>query len=146
MELITKIKIKATAQASFEAFADPDKIGNFWFGTSSQRWETGRDIMLIYPEVDGIQVQIRVLETVQGEKIVFAWGEEQERRTVVITFEPSGADSTLVKVSESPWAEDASAIEGLIQNKEGWVFMLTCLKAWLENCVNSLRLGMFTDV
>lgn len=31
-------------------------------------------------------------------------------------------------------------INNLVMNKEGWVYMLTCLKAYLENGISSMKL------
>lgn len=58
MELVTKIKVKTTCHEAFLAFVDPERIGNFWFGKSSERWEEGRTILLTYPEFKDIEVSI----------------------------------------------------------------------------------------
>ena len=52
MEIILKSKMKILKPASgiFNAFLNPEKIGNFWFTTSSQKWETGKTVTLTYDE------------------------------------------------------------------------------------------------
>ncbi len=137
--------IHSAPREVYEAFADPQKIGNFWFGASSGRWEPGTEVILTYPEMEGIAVPIRVTEMIPGEKIVYLWGEEAQERQVTISIHPAeDGGEVLVRVTEGPWPEEFSALNEILQNKEGWVFMLTCLKAWLENGVSSLRMGIFT--
>ena len=52
MKIILKSKMKILKPASgiFNAFLNPEKIGNFWFTTSSQKWETGKTVTLTYDE------------------------------------------------------------------------------------------------
>ncbi|XWX62539.1 hypothetical protein AusDCA_2650 [Desulfitobacterium sp. AusDCA] len=33
----------------------------------------------------------------------------------------------------------------MIGSKGGWVFMLTCLKVYLENGIKGLKLGLFVE-
>lgn len=70
------------------------------------------------------------------------WGEGKEEREVQITFDKKG-EEVIVTTIETPWEE--SEVQSLLQNKEGWTFMLTCLKAYLENGTNTLRLGLFIN-
>ncbi|WP_235442588.1 MULTISPECIES: hypothetical protein [Bacillales] len=48
MNNLTKFQMNRPAQEVFEAFVDPEKIGNFWFSSSSARWEEGKSITLFY--------------------------------------------------------------------------------------------------
>ncbi|GIO31090.1 hypothetical protein J2TS6_22310 [Paenibacillus albilobatus] len=50
MNNLTKMKILKPAHEVFEAFVDPAKIGNFWFSSSSERWEQGKTVILKYDE------------------------------------------------------------------------------------------------
>ena len=38
--------------------------------------------------------------------------------------------------------EDETLLPHMLDNKEGWVYMLTCLKGYLEFGVNQLRAGL----
>ena len=142
MELITKIRVKTTCHEAFLAFVNPERIGNFWFGKSSSRWEEGKVVMLTYPEFKEIEVPIQIKKIVPDETIAFMWGEGKEEREVRITFQQKG-EEVIITTAETPWEE--SEVQDLLQNKEGWTFMLTCLKAYLENGINTLRLGLFVD-
>lgn len=48
MNIVTKMKIMKPVNELFEAFVDPAKISNFWFSSSSDRWEQGKTITLRY--------------------------------------------------------------------------------------------------
>jgi uncharacterized protein YndB with AHSA1/START domain len=142
MNNLTKMKISKPANEVFEAFVDPAKIGNFWFSTSSERWEQGKTVTLRYDEYNA-EVLIEVKEIEQNKKIVFQWGANGEGHTVIITLMELDDSSTIVEVNEKEFSEnDADFISQILDNKEGWVFMLTCLKAYLECNVSTLRTGL----
>ena len=133
MDIITKMEITAPASTVFEAFVDPKEIGGFWFSSSSKRWEIGKNIVLRYDEYDA-EVEIKVKEVTPNENIEFQWGD----KTVTINFE-SYDDKTLVTTKESSF--DPSEVERILGQKEGWVYMLSCLKAYIEHGVQ-IRAGL----
>ncbi|MDQ0219322.1 hypothetical protein ELQ35_14780 [Peribacillus cavernae] len=133
MNNLTKFKIVKPANEVFEAFVDPAKIGNFWFSSSSERWEQGKTATLRYDEYDA-QGDIKVLEIEVNRKIVFQDG---EGHIVTILLKELDNSSTIIEVNEEGFNEnDDELISQLIDNKEGWVYMLTCLKGYLEYGVN----------
>ncbi|MEO2074180.1 MAG: SRPBCC family protein [Bacillus sp. (in: firmicutes)] len=139
MNNLTKFIILKPANEVFEAFVDPSKIGNFWFSSSSERWGKGKVITLRYDEYNA-EVVIKVLEIQANEKIVFSWGEDH---LVTITLNESENGSTIIEVNEEGFKEDDDElINKLIDNKEGWVYMLSCLKAYMEFGVTKLRAGI----
>jgi uncharacterized protein YndB with AHSA1/START domain len=141
MNNITKIQILKPANEVFEAFVDPAKIGNFWFSSSSERWEQGKTITLRYDEY-GAQGDIKIMEIEENKKIVFQWGADGEGHVVTITLKALDNSSTIVEVNEEGFHENDDLIAHLLDNKEGWVYMLTCLKGYLEFGVNQLRAAL----
>lgn len=137
MNNITKMKIAKPANEVYEAFVDPAKIGNFWFSTSSERWEAGKTIQLRYEEYNA-EGEIMVKEIISGEKISFEW-DYGTMHLVTITFTQVDEMNTIVEVNEDGFAEDKDSIPLIVGNKEGWVYMLTCLKGYLENGITTLR-------
>jgi uncharacterized protein YndB with AHSA1/START domain len=136
MNNLTKIKISNPAIEVFEAFVDPAKIGKFWFSSSSERWEQGKTITLRYDEYNA-EGLIHVLEVEENKKIVFKWGEPEELHTVTITISELDDSHTIIEVKEEGFKEDdQDLIAKLIDNKEGWVYMLSCLKGYLEYGAN----------
>lgn len=127
MDIVTKMTIAAPAERIFEAFVDKDEIGGFWFSSSSESWSEGKEITLIYVEYNA-EVTINIKELVPNQYITFTWGD----KTVTITFtEQDGA--TLVTTTENGF--DSDELEVMLGQKEGWVYMLSCLKAYIEHGV-----------
>lgn len=141
MNILTKFRILKPASEVFEAFVDPLKIGNFWWSSSSERWEQGKTITLRYEEYNA-EVNIKVTEININKKIVFKWGELEEN-TVTISMKELDELSTIIEVNEEGFNEnEEEIINTLVDNKEGWVYMLTCLKAYLEFGITELRAGI----
>ncbi|MBF0813769.1 SRPBCC domain-containing protein [Staphylococcus saprophyticus] len=128
MDIITKMQVNVPKENVFEAFVNPDQIGGFWFSSSSERWEQGKTIILCYEEYNAeLDIQIKSLE--ENKSIEFIWGEHP----VSIQFEGIG-ESTVVTTIEKDF--DAQDVEQLLGQKEGWVYMLSCLKTYLEHNVS----------
>ncbi|WP_066074740.1 SRPBCC family protein [Neobacillus soli] len=145
MNNLTKMKILKPANEVFKAFVDPSKIGNFWFSSSSERWEQGKTVTLRYDEYNA-QLDIEVLEVEVNRKIVFQWGANGEGHIVTITLNELDHLTTIIEVNENGFNEnDNELIPQILDNKEGWVFMLTCLKGYLEFGVSQLRGGLVKD-
>lgn len=139
MKNITKLKIEKPANEIFEAIVDPIKIGNFWFSSSSERWEQGKTITIRYDEYNA-EGQIEIVEMETNKKIVF---HDFDNHTITITLEEQSSSGTIIEVIEDGFDEnDSELIEKLIDNKEGWVYTLTCLKAYLEFGVTQLRAAL----
>jgi uncharacterized protein YndB with AHSA1/START domain len=133
MNNLSQMRIQKPAHEIFEAFVDPDKIGNFWFSSSSERWEEGKTVTLRYEEYDA-QGDIDIKEIQEHNKIVFEWAGNHK---VTITFVQEEKGSTIVVVQEEGFDEtNENLISQLLDNKEGWVYMLTCLKGYMEYGVN----------
>lgn len=76
------------------------------------------------------------------EYISFDWSGGVEGMLVEITLEPSGNDTTIVRVIEQQMKKDDEGIQKAIGQSEGWANFLACLKAYLEYGIN-LRKGAF---
>lgn len=128
LDIVTKMQVKIPKENVFEAFVNPNQIGGFWFSSSSERWEQGKTITLCYEEYNAeLEVQINSIE--ENKSIEFIWG----NHPVTIQFEGIG-ESTVVTTIEKDF--DTQDVEQLLGQKEGWVYMLSCLKAYLEHNVS----------
>lgn len=140
MNNLTKFQINKPANELFEAFVDPAQIGNFWFSSSSARWEQGTTISLTYREYNA-HVDISILEIVENRRIVFRWG--SEGNIVTIQLKEADSSSTIIEVNEEGFDEkDSNVLNQMIDNKEGWVFVLACLKGYLEFGISEMRTGL----
>lgn len=127
IDIITKMQVDVPRETVFEAFVDPEKIGGFWFSSSSERWEQGKTITLRYEEYDA-ELNINIERVEDNQLIAFTWG----AHPVTIQFEESEA-GTVVTTTEKDF--DMQDVKQLLGQKEGWVYMLSCLKAYLEHGV-----------
>jgi uncharacterized protein YndB with AHSA1/START domain len=142
MNNLTRFKIVKPANEVFEAFVDPSKIKNFWFSSSSERWEQGKKITLEY-DLYNAEVEIKVVDIKENKKIVFSWGTPEEEHVVTITLNEIENSITIIEVNEEGFNEnDEELIHKMLDNKEGWVFVLTCLKGYLESDIKTLREGL----
>ncbi|KON89956.1 hypothetical protein AF332_26115 [Sporosarcina globispora] len=142
-QITAKIKINKPANEVFDAIADPFKIGHFWFSSSSDRWEQGKSITVKYDEYNAEGI-LNVLEIEENKKIVFSWGgEANEETVVVITLNEPDHLSTIIEVNESGLDEnDPEVVSKMLGQKEGWIYMLTCLKGYLEHGISDLRASL----
>lgn len=127
IDIITKMQVDVPRETVFEAFVDPEKIGGFWFSSSSERWEQGKAITLRYEEYDA-ELNINIERVEDNQLIAFTWG----AHPVTIQFEESEV-GTVVTTTEKDF--DTQDVNQLLGQKEGWVYMLSCLKAYLEHGV-----------
>lgn len=140
--ITSKMKIYKPAEMVFEAFVNPEKMSNFWFSSGSDRLEQGMTITWKYEEYNAM-VDITVLEMEENKKLVYAWGEGENETVVSILLKELSFDTTIVEVTESGFKSDEpNLIDKLLGQKEGWVYMLTSLKAYLENGIKTLRASL----
>lgn len=139
MQVHTKLKIKKPASTVFEALVNPAHMKHYWFSYGSGRWEPGKTITLRYDEYNA-EGTIDVTEVEANRRIVFQWG---PNHTVTMTLTPENESTTIIEVNEAGWKEtDPDLTDQLVDNKEGWVYMLTCLKAYLEHGITDLRASL----
>lgn len=139
IQVNTKLKIAKPANEVFEALVDPKLMANYWFSSGSGRLEQGKTITWRYEEYNA-EVELTVLEIQENKKIVFNWGPPGEEHVVTISLNELDSTTTVIEVNEKGWNEsDDDLINNLLGNKEGWVYMLTCLKGYLENGSTNLR-------
>jgi len=139
IQVDTKLKIAKPVSEVFEALVNPTLMANYWFSSGSGRLEQGKTITWRYEEYNA-EVELTVVEIQENKNIVFKWGAPGDEHLVTITLNELDHTTTVIEVNEKGWNEnDVDLISNLLGNKEGWVYMLTCLKAYLENGSSNLR-------
>jgi uncharacterized protein YndB with AHSA1/START domain len=117
-------------------------MSNYWFSSCTGRVEQGTTITWRYDEYNA-EGNINVLAVEENKKIVFSWGGNDQETVVTITLKELDNTSTIIEVNESGLKEDdPEIVNKMIGQKEGWVYMLTCLKGYLENGINNLRASL----
>ncbi len=133
------MRIEKPANEVFNALVDPEKIGNYWFSYGSGRLEEGKQITWLYQEYNA-ELTITVVEVKINQKIVYKWGEGEHETTVTFLITEEQTGSTVLGVTESGFnTNNPEIVNILLGQKEGWMYMLTCLKGYLENSISTLR-------
>jgi uncharacterized protein YndB with AHSA1/START domain len=135
------IKIHRPITEVFEAIVNPEQMSNYWFSSGTDRLAEGKIITWRYDEYNA-EGAVKVLEIQEPYNIVFTWGDPKHPTTVSITLTEQENESTIIKVTESGFNDDPAELEIMLAQKEGWVYMLTCLKAYTENGINTLRASL----
>ena len=139
IQVNTKLKIAKPVNEVFEALVDPKLMANYWFSSGSERLAQDKTITWRYEEYNA-EVELTVVEIQDNKNIVFKWGAPGDEHVVTITLNELDPMTTIIEVNEKGWNEnDDDLISNLLGNKEGWVYMLTCLKGYLENGITNLR-------
>lgn len=117
-------------------------MANYWFSSGTARIEQGKKITWRYDEYNA-EVEISVLEVIENNRIVFSWGGDGQETIVSMILNELSNGSTLIEVTEYGLTEnDPEIINKMIGQKEGWVYVLTCLKAYMEYGINNLRASL----
>ncbi|GGI39023.1 SRPBCC domain-containing protein [Mammaliicoccus stepanovicii] len=124
MKIETKMKINAHVHDIYQSFLDSEKMAGFWFSSFTNSFEEGNTVTLNYKEYNA-KVEIKIVELIEDKLIKFEWGNNE----VEIHFITEG-DITIVKTIEQEF--DPNDVETMLNQKEGWVYMLSCLKAYIE--------------
>jgi uncharacterized protein YndB with AHSA1/START domain len=123
----------------FEAIVDPEKMNKYFITTGSGRMESGKSILWTWEDYDA-EHEIKVGKIEKDKTVSFEWNGSGVNCIVIITLEPKGKDTTLVKITEADWPADYKGANQCMGQVEGWTHFLCCLKAYLEHGVD-LRKG-----
>ena len=139
-EVATQLAVARPVSEVFEAIVNPAEMAHYFITTGSGRLDGGRPVSWHWADHDGATLEVTPREIVPGRRIVFSWEATGWETTVTIDLEGNEAGGTDVNVCEAgPSRGEESHAKGLEQ-MQGWMHMLCCLKAYLEFGIN-LRAG-----
>lgn len=140
MKLIihTKIQIQQPLETVFENIVNPDKMNQYFIGTSTGRIEQDAELIWTFPEFDQA-CPVTITEVILNKKIAYVWDPETVV-TIELTAQPD--KSTVVHVTEDGKENNEKGVKWFGGNTEGWANFLACLKAFSEYGIN-LRKGAF---
>ena len=72
--------------------------------------------------------------------MVFLWQASGVETSVVLELEQINSGETIVRVCEDGWPRDDEGMARALEQMQGWMNMLCCMKAYLEFGIN-LRTG-----
>ncbi|MEA2559751.1 MAG: hypothetical protein QOH06_1255 [Acidobacteriota bacterium] len=135
LQVNTELAISKPPHEVYEAIVDPAKMSHYFISSGTGRLDSGNQINW---EWHGVEAQLPVTpqEIEKDTSISFLWSASGVETKVVILLEPLDPAATKVKVSESGWPRDDQGIARCLEQMQGWVHMLCCLKAYLEHGIN----------
>uniref|UniRef100_UPI00404B2F68 SRPBCC domain-containing protein n=1 Tax=Gelidibacter sp. TaxID=2018083 RepID=UPI00404B2F68 len=138
LNIKANIQIQKPINTVFENIVNPDKMMQYFIGSSTGRITENAELIWTFPEFDE-KCPVSITEVIPNKKISFVWDSET---TVEIELQEQPDKSTLVKVTEGSKEVNEKNIKWFAGNTEGWANFLACLKAFSEYHIN-LRKGAF---
>lgn len=127
----------------YDAVVNPEKLSGYFTSSASGPLEAGARVDWAWDDFEcGARLTVNVARTEQDKTVAFYWPATGKDTLVEFSFEPVSETVTRVKVCETGWEMDEAGVQSALQQTEGWVHMLTCMKAWLEYDGINLRRGM----
>jgi uncharacterized protein YndB with AHSA1/START domain len=133
LEVKTEMKIDKPPEVVFEAIVEPTQMAGYFISHGTARMQGGQSVVWRWDDY-GAELTIKVAQA-DPERICFEWEATGKPTTVEIELESKNG-GTLVRASEWGWPEDTEGILKYGGQMQGWVHMLTCLKAFLQYGIN----------
>lgn len=138
LNIKASIQIQKPINTVFENIVNPDKMMQYFIGSSTGKITENAELIWTFPEFDE-KCPVSITEFIPNKKISFVWDPET---VVTIELQEQTDKSTLVKVTEGSKDVNEKNIKWFAGNTEGWANFLACLKAFSEYQIN-LRKGAF---
>jgi uncharacterized protein YndB with AHSA1/START domain len=135
LEAKVDIGIARMSREVFDAIVDPDKMSRYFISRSSGRPEPGKTLTWYFDDVSA-EVEVKVVEVVQDQRLAFTWGASGQEKRVTIDVAADSLGATAVNVTEGTWESDEEGIRAYGEQIQGWTSFLCCLKASVEHSVN----------
>ena len=145
MKFQVQTKIQKSVEEVFDAVYNPDKLSGY-FTTAGASGPLDEGPTVIWKWADyPVESPVNVKKVVPNEIIVLEWDGAMDLTTrIEMTFEKTGPDETLIKVSKTGWRENQADLDSSYSNCQGWTQMTCALKAFVEHGIN-LRKGAYDE-
>ena len=140
LQVKTQLAIAKPVHEVFEAIVDPEKMSHFFISSGSGRMETGKTLRWVF-DGGGTGLEVKVQRVELDRFVSFQWSASGVEALVEMHLDPRGA-ATLVKVSESEWPADEKGIARCVEQTQGWMHFLCCMKAYVEHGINLRQSGV----
>ena len=127
----------------FDALVNPEKLSGYFTTTASGPLVEGAMVEWCWADYEcGARLVVRVVRVEPDRSVAFRWPATGRDTLVEFNFEAVSESVTRVMVSEGEWEMNEAGVQSALEQTEGWVHMITCMKAWLEYDGINLRKGM----
>jgi uncharacterized protein YndB with AHSA1/START domain len=134
LQVKTQLEIAKPVHQVFEAIVDPEKMSHYFISSGSGRMQNGKTIHWKFDKGGGLEARVESLEPDQF--VSFFWSASGVETLVAMELVPVRHTGTLVNISESEWPPDEKGIARCIEQTQGWMHFLCCMKAYLEYGIN----------
>ncbi|MGI9516968.1 MAG: SRPBCC domain-containing protein, partial [Pirellulaceae bacterium] len=131
----TGLKISRSTATVYEAIVNPAEMSGYFISSGSGRLDGGETVVWNWDDV-GAELAVTPQEIEENHRVGFNWRASGVETRVVIEINGETDKTTAIQVTESGWPRDAEGTERCLQQMQGWVHMLCCLKAYLEHGIN----------
>ncbi len=139
IQVKTQLEIAQPAHRVFEAIVNPDEMSHFFISSGTDRMQGGKSVHWKFDKGGGLDIRA---ERVEPDRLVsFFWSASGIETLVTMELTPVGERGALVKISESEWPPDERGIARCMEQTQGWVHFLCCMKAYLEHGINLRKSG-----
>jgi len=130
--LRAEIRTKATPQQAWEAWADPEKIAQWFVNRATGEAKPGGGMTWFFDDF-GFQLPFQVVDAEPGKLLVLKWAPTEGPSGLhEVRIERQGGE-TVLRMIESGFKEGAEWDEEYEGTKSGWKMALAVLKHYLEN-------------
>jgi uncharacterized protein YndB with AHSA1/START domain len=127
-----EMETSATPQQAWEAWADPEKIAQWFVDRASGEAKSGGTMTWFFDNF-GYVLPFKVLDAVPGELFVLKWDPPEGISGLLEVRITREGGSTLVRLIQSGFREDAKWDEEYEGTASGWQMALAILRHYLEN-------------
>ena len=124
-------RTRATPRQAWEAFADPERLVDWWVDKVEGKAELGAEMICAWDSL-GMRSPVKIVEAVPGERLVLEWKEQPGVVVWEIDVAREGGQ-TVVKVVCSGFGDGAAWDELYEGMKGGQPGLMKALKHYLDN-------------
>lgn len=130
-----ELKISVSPSVIYEAIVNPSQMAGYFISSGSGRLDSGEGNVTWKWDDCGAELIITPQAHEADRRVCFLWPASGVEARVVIELE-SQQDVTNVKITETGWPTSSEGITRCLQQTQGWMHMLCCLKAYVEHGIN----------
>lgn len=135
LNIETELKISKSPSALYEAIVNPDEMSGYFISSGSGRLDSCESVTWKWDDV-GAELTVTPQDLETNRRVCFLWHASGIETRVVIQLDEQGEGVSIVKVNETGWSPDYEGIARCLEQMQGWMNMLCCLKAYVEHGIN----------
>ncbi len=139
LQVKTQLEIAKPIHQVFEAIVEPEEMSHYFISSGRGRMQSGKTVHWKFDKGGGLDAKVE--RTDPDRFVSFFWSASGIEALVAMALTSLGDNGTLVKISESEWPPDEKGIARCMEQTQGWMHFLCCMKAYLEYGINLRKSG-----